>query len=436
MSERPLALARRLGPFDAAMIVMGGMVGAGIFVNPAVVAREVPSAALSILAWAAGGAIALLGAFLYAEMVERLPEAGGQYAYLREAWHPLLGFLYGWTLLLVTGSGGQAAVAMTFARYLKVLTGLEAPEGAVAVATIAAVAAVNLLGVRAGGSLQSALMVTKASAIALLVFAGFLAAAAPAAPPDAAAALPASGLVAAFGAALVPVFFAYGGYQNTGFAAEELKNPVRDLPRGLLWGVSGVIVLYVSVAAVSVRVLGAAGLAATGTPASDVMTRALGPAGGRLIALGIAVSTLGFLSHGVLTLPRAYFAMARDGVFFRKVATLTPRSRVPSMAILLQAGVAAALALSGRYEQVLAFVMSVDGLFFAATGAALFVFRRRPGPLPRVVLPGHPVTTLIFTAACLLVAGSAWLRYPANSAAGMGILLSGVPAYLLWSRKR
>ena len=435
MSERPLALARRLGPFDAAMIVMGGMVGAGIFVNPAVVAHEVPSATLSVLAWAAGGAIALLGAFLYAELAERLPEAGGQYAYLREAWHPLLGFLYGWTLLLVTGGGGQAAVAMTFARYLKVLTGFEAPEGAVAVATLAAVAAVNLLGVRAGGSLQSALMVTKAGAIGLLVFAGFLAAAAPAAPAVSAAPLPASGLVA-FGAALVPVFFAYGGYQNSGFAAEELKNPVRDLPRGLLWGVSGVIVLYVSVAWVSVRVLGAAGLAATGTPASDVMTRALGPAGGKLIALGIAVSTLGFLSHGVLTLPRAYFAMARDGIFFRKVAALTPRSRVPAVAILLQAGVAAALALSGRYEQILAFVMSVDVLFFVATGAALFVFRRRGGPRPRVMLPGHPVTTIVFMAACLYVAASTWLRYPANSAAGIGILLSGVPAYLFWSRKR
>jgi APA family basic amino acid/polyamine antiporter len=166
------------------------------------------------------------------------------------------------------------------------------------------------------------------------------------------------------------------------------------------------------------------------------MTRALGPAGGKLIALGIAVSTLGFLSHGVLTLPRAYFAMARDGVFFRKVATLTPKSRVPAVAILAQAGVASALALSGRYEQILGFVMSVDVLFFAATGAALFVFRRRGGPLPRVSLPGHPVTTLVFIAACLFVAGSAWVRYPANSAAGLGLLLSGVPAYLFWSRKR
>jgi APA family basic amino acid/polyamine antiporter len=434
MSARPTALARRLGAFDAAMIVMGGMVGAGIFVNPAVVARAVPSETLSLLAWAAGGGVALLGAFLYAELAERLPEAGGQYAYLREAWHPLVGFLYGWTLLLVTGSGGQAAVAMTFARYLRVLTGLSAPEGAVAVATLAAVAAVNLLGVRAGGTLQSSLMVTKAAAIALLVFAGlFLAPAAVAPPPP----LPASGsLLAAFGAALVPVFFAYGGYQNTGFAAEELQDPERDLARGLLRGVAGVILLYVSVAWVSVRVLGPDGLAATGTPASDVMTRALGGAGGRLIALGIAVSTLGFLSHGILTLPRAYFAMARDGVFFRKVASLTPRTRVPAFAILAQAAVASALALSGRYEQILGFVMSVDVLFFAATGAALFVYRRRGGPSPRVTMPGHPATTLVYVAACFAVAVSAWLRYPRNAAAGLGILLSGVPAYLLWTRTK
>ena len=435
MSARPTALARRLGAFDAAMIVMGGMVGAGIFVNPAVVARDVPSEALSLLAWAAGGGVALLGAFLYAELAERLPEAGGQYAYLREAWHPLLGFLYGWTLLLVTGSGGQAAVAMTFARYLRVLTGLAVPEGAVAVATLATVAAVNLLGVRAGGTLQSALMVTKASAIALLVFAGLFLA--PASIAATATFAPAAGnLVAAFGAALVPVFFAYGGYQNSGFAGEELRNPRRDLPRGLLWGVTGVIVLYVSVGWVSVRVLGPAALATTGTPASDVMTRALGPTGGRLIALGIAVSTLGFLSHGVLTLPRAYFAMARDGVFFRKVATLTPRTRVPAFAILAQAAVASALALSGKYEQILGFVMSVDVLFFAATGAALFVFRRRGGPAPRVTMPGHPATTLVYVAACLAVAVSTWLRYPLNSAAGLGILLSGVPAYLLWTRAK
>jgi APA family basic amino acid/polyamine antiporter len=432
MSERPLVLARRLGAFDAAMIVMGGMVGAGIFVNPSVVAREVPAASLTLLAWLAGGAIALLGAFLYAELAARCPEAGGQYAYLREAWHPLLGFLYGWTLLLVTGSGGQAAVAMTFARYLKVLAGFAVPDGAVAVATLAGVAAVNLLGVRAGGTLQSALMVVKVAAIGFLVVAGLLAA-----PAKLVSAAPAAGgLLPAFGAALVPVFFAYGGYQNTGFAAEELRDPKRDLPRGLLWGVSLVILLYLSVSWVCVRVLGAAGLAATPTPASDVITGALGSAGGRLIALGIALSTLGFLSHGVLTVPRAYFAMARDGVFFRGVAKVSPRTRVPSIAILMQGTVAAAITLSGRYEEILGYVMSVDALFFTATGAALFVLRRRGGPAPRVQMPGHPATTLVFVGACLAVAVSAWIRYPANAAAGLGLLLSGVPAYLFWTRKR
>lgn len=187
---------------------------------------------------------------------------------------------------------------------------------------------------------------------------------------------------------------------------------------------------------ICVRVLGTAGLAGTPTPASDVMTRALGSRGGRLIALGIAISTLGFLSHGVLTLPRAYFAMARDGVFFRKVAELSPRTRVPSVAILMQAAVAAAIALSGRYEEILGFVMSVDALFFTATGAALFVVRRRAGPPPRILMPGHPATTLVFIAACLAVAVSAWVRYPANSAVGLVLLLSGVPAYLLWTRKR
>jgi len=436
MSERPTALARRLGAFDAAMIVMGGMVGAGIFVNPAVVAREVPDATLTLLAWGAGGALALLGAFLYAELAARLPEAGGQYAYLREAWHPLPAFLYGWTLLLVTGSGGQAVVAMTFARYLQTLTGLAAPEGAVAVATLLAVVGVNLLGVRTGGTVQSALMVTKGAAIALLVVAGLLA-------PAAAAAAPAPadprGLLAAFGAALIPVVFAYGGFQNAGFAAEELKNPRRDLPRGLLWGVSGVILLYVSVSWVCVRVLGPAGLAATGTPASDVMTRTLSTAGGRLIALGIAISTLGFLSHGILTLPRAYFAMARDGVFFAKVATLSPKTRVPAVAILLQGGVAAAIALSGKYEQILGYVISVDFVFFALSGAALFVFRRRDGgvaPNLPVRMPGHPLTTSLFVATCLYVVGSTVVRYPVNSAIGLGILLSGVPAYLLWTKGR
>jgi APA family basic amino acid/polyamine antiporter len=431
-------LARRLGPFDAAMIVMGGIVGSGIFINPAVVARRVPSAPLVLLAWLAGGGIAMLGAFLWAELAARLPGVGGQYAYLREAYHPLVAFLYGWTLLLVIQSGGMAAVAITFSRYLLVLTPLAVPEGFVAVTTLALLVLVNILGVRAGSNVQSALMVTKIGAILFLVFAGF--AFAPARP--AAPAAPFTGpLLLSFGAALVPVFFAYGGWQTASFLSGEMKRPERDLPRGLILGVLGVVALYLAVNAVCLHVLGAAGLAATKTPASEVMRLSLGNAGSRILSIGIAVSTLGFLSHGILTAPRAYFAMAQDGVFFRAVARLHPTTRVPVAAIVLQGTFAAIIALSGQYEEILNYVVSVDFIFFGLTGAAVLVFRRRDRAEGRTApvshpMPGHPWTTIFFAAGCWFVALNAVIDSPRNTAIGLFILLAGVPVFFFWKRRR
>jgi APA family basic amino acid/polyamine antiporter len=420
-------LSRRLGLFDATMLVMGGIVGAGIFINPYVVAREIGGAGPILLAWALGGALALLGAFIWAELAARRPEAGGQYAYLREAFGAPVAFLYGWTLLLVVQSGGMAAVAMTFAHYFRELSGIETPAAATAALVLTVLTAINCLGVRWGSNVQSALMVTKVAAILALVMLGLLADPAPAA-----AAPPPPGGIGALGAALVPVVFAYGGWQTTSFIAGELRRPERDLPRGLLLGVAGVVALYLGVNYVCVRVLGPDGLAATTTPASEVMRRAAGDRGATLIAAGIAVSTLGFLSQSILTAPRVYFAMARDGVFVRRVGWLHPRTRAPVVAIALQGAAAVAIALSGRYEQILNYVVSVDFIFFGATAASLFVLRRRqPGPaLYRV--PGHPWTTGLFALTCLLVVVSTVLRHPANTALGLGILLSGVPAYFLW----
>ncbi|HEY0591419.1 MAG TPA: amino acid permease, partial [Thermoanaerobaculia bacterium] len=304
--EKP-QLLRRLGAFDATMIVMGGIVGSGIFINPYVVARQVHTPALILGAWIAGGAVALLGALVYAELAALRPETGGQYAYLRDAIHPSVAFLYGWALLLVIQSGGMAAVAITFARYAIELTGIGAADWIVAAIALAALTAINALGVRAGSNAQSALMILKIAAIALLVGAGlaFAPARGFAAPPAA----PATG-VAAFGAALIPVMFAYGGWQTASFVSGELRRPRRDLALGLMLGVAGVIVLYVAVNAICLRALGAEGLAATPTPASAVMRLALGDRGARLIAMGIAISTLGFLSQGMLTAPRVYLAMA------------------------------------------------------------------------------------------------------------------------------
>ncbi len=420
-----------LSLFDATLIVMGGIVGAGIFMNPHVVALSVRSGALILLAWLLGGVVAMLGAFVYAELAARRPEAGGQYAYIREAFHPLLAFLYGWTLLLVIQSGGMAAVAMTFAGYLAQSVGRALPVGAVAALTLALLTAVNCLGVRWGSNVQNALMLTKTLAIALLVGFGLLA---PAAVGPAAASIAPPSLLVAMSAALVPVAFAYGGWQTASFVAHEMRDPRRDLPRGLLLGVAGVVALYVAVNFVCVRVLGPAGLADTATPASEVMRRALGEPGALLIAAGIAVSTLGFLSQGILTAPRVYYAMAKDGVFFRSVGRLDARSGAPVLAIVLQGVAATVIALSGRYEQILNYVVSVDFIFFGVTAASLFVFRRRDPGATGFRVPGHPWTTGAFVLACAAIVLGTIASAPLNAAVGFAILASGVPVYFAWRR--
>ena len=430
------ALARRLGLFDATMLVMGGIVGSGIFINPYVVAQQVHTPFLILGAWAAGGVVALAGALIYAELAARRPDVGGQYAYLRDAFHPSVAFVYGWTLLLVTQTGGMAAVAVTFARYFLEITGVPVSDAIVAATALAVLTVINCFGVRAGSNVQSALMVLKMVAIAVLVGAGLFVAHPAHAPASGLIDRPMSmDLVVAFGAAMTPVLFAYGGWQTTSFIAGEMKNSVRDLPRALMIGVAGVIVLYLSVTYVYVHVLGADGLAGTRTPASAVMRAALGERGATFIAIGIAISTLGFLSQGMLTAPRVYFAMAEDGVFFRSVAWIHPRTAAPAVAIALQGVVAVVIAVSGRYEQILNYVTSVDFILFGMTGISLLVFRRRKPESQGFRTPLYPWTVIGFVVSCFLVVASTVLKYPANSAIGLVIMLAGVPVYYLW-RKR
>src|SRR5688572_32932126 len=279
-------LARRLGAFDATMIVMGGIIGSGIFINPYVVARQVHTPALILGAWAAGGVIALLGAFVYAELAALRPEVGGQYAYLRDAWHPAVAFLYGWGLLLVVQSGGMAAVAVTFARYTVELTGGNASDWIIATGTLAILTLINCLGVRSGTNTQTALMLLKLAAIVLLIVAGGAIGVSPSTQPG--APQPAAPGLFALAAAMTPVMFAYGGWQTASFMSGELVRPRRDLAVGLLAGVTGVIAVYLGVNYVCLRVLGVEGLAATPTPASTVMRTAMGERGATIIAAGIA----------------------------------------------------------------------------------------------------------------------------------------------------
>ena len=473
-SETPSAptaprLARRLGLFDATMIVMGGIIGSGIFMNPHVVAMQVHTPFLILGAWLIGGLIALAGAFIYAELAVLRPEVGGQYAYLRDAYHPAVAFLYGWALLLVIQSGGMAAVAITFASYFRELTGMPVSEMLLAAVALALLTAINCLGVRAGTTAQNILMVLKIGAIGALVICGLaFAGVAPSMTRSVSQAVGEkpglSTTIVSMGAALIPVMFAYGGWQTSSFVSGELRNPRRDLPRGLALGVTGVVVLYLAVNFVCVRALGPAGLAETKTPATAVMMAALGRQGASLIACGITISTLGYLSQSILTAPRVYYAMAQDRLFFKSASWLDPRSRVPTIAIVLQGVLAIIIALSGEYEHILNYVVSADFIFFGLTAGCIFIFRRRQsagqidsgrvapntvgsaeasaqgGPgrdekassqaLDRV--PGHPLTTALFMASCWLVVISTVYKYPVNAGLGLAIILAGIPVYFFW----
>ena len=444
---------RALGPFDATMVVVGGIIGAGIFINPYIVAERLPSAGWVLAAWAAGGAIALAGSLAYAELGSLFPRAGGQYVYLREAYHPVVGFLYGWALMLLIECGAIAAVAITFAQYALRLAG-RSDAGALplAVAAIVVVSAINYLGVKPGSRVLNVFVVLKVAALAVLIGAGFLLA--PAGPEAAGAGTAAvEGAAAAgarpagasgplfvlFGAALIPILFSYGGWQNANYVAEEIADARRNLPRSLLAGTLLVVVVYVLVNVVYLRALGLEGLAATRTPASDAAARYLGPAGDRFVAAAIAISTFGFLDLAVLAPTRVYYAMAADGLFFRGVARLHPRYRTPSLAIGLQAVWSIALALTGTYAALVDTVVFADWIFFGLTVGSVLVFRRRiplasrePGGFRA---PFHPVLPVLFALVSAGVVASVVLSNPVRSAVGAALLLAGIPAFLYWSRR-
>jgi len=421
----------RLGLRDTSLLVMGGIVGSGIFMNPRVVARDAPSAAAIIAAWLLGGAVALAGGFVWAELAARRPGIGGQYGYLRDGVHPVAGFLYGWANLLVVQTGGMAAVAVTFARYTHAALAVPWSASITAAAAIAALTTINLLGVRAGGGVQSAFMIAKIAAIGGLVVCGLFLLA-----PAAGAAVAPTGApsLRGFFAAMIAVMFAYGGWATATFVSGEVEDQARTLPRALLLGTGGVVVLYLAANAAYLHTLGVTGLAASEAPAVDVVSRVIGPAGAQVIAAVVAISALGFLSQGLLACPRVYYAMARDGLFFESFGRLAPRTGVPFLAIALQGVVTIVTAVSGTYEELLSWVVTVDFVSLSITAGTLFVFRARGGAEPSITTPGHPVTTLFFIATSLAVVLSTFVEHPGRSLLGWSIVAAGIPVYYLWRR--
>lgn len=429
--------ARRLTLFDATMIVISGIIGSGIFINPYVVARLVQTPFLIIGVWVAGGLIALLGAFVFAELSTVVPRVGGQYAFFREAFHPLVAFLHGWSLLLIVQSAATAAVAVALSQYAARLIDLPPDAGTpVAVSMMLGLAGFHALGIKPGAMLINVITFAKTVALALLIVGAFILTRKsglvlePMTPPGLAG-LP---LLSAFFAGLVPAMFAYGGWQNLNFVAEEVKDPQRNLPRAILIGVVCVITVYVGANVAYVHVLGAEGLAATLTPAADLAERMMGEAGAKAVSLLIVVSTFGFLNLALLSAPRVYYAMAADGLFFKSLARLHPRFHTPTRSILLQGVLAAAFTLTNTYDRLLSYAVFADWVFFALAGVALMVFRRKLPDAPRPYpAPAYPLVPLLFTLAGVGIVVNLFFSDPGNAVAATVVIALGVPVYLFWS---
>ena len=434
---------RRLGVFDTTMVVIGGIIGAGIFLNPAIVAQRVHTTAFILTAWIIGGAVALIGALSFAELGARRPMAGGGYIYLTEVFGPLPAFLYGWTFLFIINSGGIAAVAVTFARYTVDLFALSvAWIKPLAAGVLVILSGVNYLGVRSGSITQNLFTVLKLLALAILIGAGLFFAQPAASAASASGISPVEGVsvIRALGYALIPVLFAYGGWQYSNNIASEIVSPEKTLPKALAIGMAVVVAVYVLANVAYIRVLGPAGLASSLAPAADTMRALMGPAGGALMAVGIIVSTIGFVNSGILSAPRMLQAMAADGLFFRFASRLHPRYRTPTGGIVIQAVWAIVLVMSGTYGQLLDYVVFGDWIFFGLIVCTLFGYRRRDASdvSPRTYrAPGYPLLPALFVATAAFVVMSAIWSNPRNALLGAVLIAAGIPAFIFWSgRKR
>ena len=447
--HRTHGLHRALGAADGASLTIGAVVGTGIFLTAGDVARSLPHPALVLAVWLAGGLLVLAGALAYAEMGAMYPQAGGLYHFLKQAWGPLPAFLYGWTCLMVIMTGGIAAIAVGFGDYLGALVpafssartvwsaGPLHVSGAQLAALLAIVAltATNHFGVRQGASVQNLFTLAKLGAIAALVVGGVLRPARAAV--DWGAALPAAPLALAvpFGVALIATLWTYDGWYALTFSAGEVRDPKRDLPRGLLLGVAVVIVAYAALNLVYLRALGVGELARTSRVAEAAARALFGDAAARAMTAAVAVSAFGCLAATILYSSRIYQPMAVDGVFFRGVAGIHPRWRTPVAALWLQSAWAAVLTLTGSYTQLFTYVTFGGVLFHVAAGLALFRLRAtRPGEPRPYRAWGWPVVPAVFVLGMALLTVNTLQSAPRESLLGLVAIAAGLPAYAAWRR--
>ena len=444
-------LVRGLGAWDAALLTIGAILGAGIFITTGNIARVLPHPGLILAVWVAGGLLTLAGALTYAELGAMFPRAGGQYQFLKEAYGPVWGFLFGWSAFLVIMGGGIATLAVGFGEYLGAYLPFFSTAHVLAsvplgpwtwtinggqvggAAAIALLTAVNYVGLKEGAGLQNVVTVAKVGSILGLALFGLLTPAPVI--PQLAAPLPSGNVLAAFGVAMIAVLWSYDGWYGATNVGSEMRRPERDLPLGLIGGTVAVTVLYTLMNLVYVRALTVEQMSATGRIGEAAANALFGPIGGRVITAAVLVSSFGCISSTILYAARIYLPMAQDGVFFPALARVHPRFRTPSASILAQGAWATLLTFSGSYEQLYTYVVFAVVLFHAATGAAVFVLRRTRPEAPRPYRTwGFPVVPLVFILSSLMLVANTLLETPKESLIGLAIIVAGLPAYFAWRK--
>jgi len=442
IDKTKIGLPRVLGLWDVVMIVIGGVIGSGIFLSPSEIAVAEPSPILVLALWVVGGMFSFFGAVSFAELGAAMPEAGGIYIYLKEAYGPLISFLFGWTLFLVIDSGSIATLAVAFSANMLPRFVSLTPLGTklVAAAFVLFLGAVNYVGVRWGARLQNLLTVIKVGAIGIVVVAVFFFAKGQGNPQNFVKPGPGPfnmGLLGAFGIGLVASLWAYKGWEAATYSAGETKNPQRNLPLGILIGTIAVIVLYVLANLAYLYVLPVDKIASSeGRVALDAMRLITGEFGASLIAFLILFSILGAANQNMLTSPRVYFAMARDGLFFKKIAEVHPKFLTPHVSIIAITAWSIVLTLTGSFKQLFTYVIFGEWIFFGLTVAAVIVLRKKRPDLHRPYKTwGYPVTPAVFVLAALYVAVGSLMSAFWNAMAGLLIICLGIPAFLYWNGK-
>jgi APA family basic amino acid/polyamine antiporter len=460
--EHDRGLVRALGPWSAAAIVVGTMIGTGIFIVPADMARTVKSPGLVFIVWIVGGVLSLFGTFGYAELGAAIPEAGGEYAYLSRGFGPVWGFLFGWMHSIVGRSSSIASIAaglLLFCGFLdpRVLTPIATihyslPWSAahytfvftlampLAVVAIAAVTFVNYLGVRLGGQVQVTLTVIKIGVIAAVIFAGFFLTAHPAAITAATQSVPqiaGSATVGGFFVALVAALWAYDGWDNVGLVGSEVQNPARNIPLALVAGVSLVAVLYILTSGACFHALPFAQAAASPHVVSDVIARVAGSRVASWLTVAMIICALGTLNSSILSGARVDYAMARDGRFFRVAGGIHPRFRTPANALVFQACLASVLALTGTFQDLFSLYIFAQWIFYGLTTAAVLYLRRKEPDMARPYRTwGYPVVPILFILGSIAVTLSVLIERPLRAGLGLVVILIGLFFYRHWTRQQ